>query len=198
MPFPKSKEAMKNFWKRFTDLFKPRDPWVKVDNTDLNNKLKDALDATPDLRLLKELAIKIQEEGAQAYRDGKGISDNPYVAGFSEPFDKAYKWHLGYDVAMLKSKLRKDKLNASLKDQEPIVYHSTEGTSSDEAHYLRKAEEEEKALAKAKREIEMDVTYAIADKIGEWYPTSTPFDLEKHHRMARAILKIIDRSKYGK
>lgn len=37
--------------------------------------------------------------GEQAYRDGKGISDNPFVAGYAPPFHEAEAWRRGYEKA---------------------------------------------------------------------------------------------------
>ena len=42
------------------------------------------------------LESKIAVEGSQAYKAGKGISDNPYVAGYDRPFEKANEWQIGY------------------------------------------------------------------------------------------------------
>jgi hypothetical protein len=37
------------------------------------------------------------EEGRKAALDGLGISDNPYVPGYSKPFTEAHDWQRGYD-----------------------------------------------------------------------------------------------------
>jgi hypothetical protein len=37
---------------------------------------------------------------------------------------------------------------------------------------------------------DIDLTYAIAGKLGEFYPQETPRDMEKNHRLARAIQRL--------
>lgn len=49
------------------------------------------------------IECKHANEGVLAFRAGKGISDNPYVAGQAEPFEEANKWHSGYLLEMLRA-----------------------------------------------------------------------------------------------
>lgn len=42
--------------------------------------------------------MKTIEEGKLAYREGKGISDNPYVGSGPGPFPDADAWMAGYEL----------------------------------------------------------------------------------------------------
>jgi hypothetical protein len=35
-----------------------------------------------------------------------------------------------------------------------------------------------------------DLVYAVAGKVAEFYPQASPRDMEKNHRLARAILRL--------